>query len=414
MGNLQRFADILQKMQDIIGRDKWFSNIDTDLNLYIDNLPIILQYLKQNDIIDIKNNVDVNNILSLCIKNKKENYANITLKQRLDFYILLGFLKIESSAKYSLSSLEWDFFYNDNVAVTFVEKSISLFRYFKREDIKDKSMYIPSIRIFTGFYVYLILNLLNNEEFDIVKSYLNGKTISKINKIKFKNISYKNTMDSTYSKFYTKYFKHLTIDDVILIGESIFHETDNVWDILAINNIQYDNSVDDKLEKIKMVMIEKQIRDVTNDKIKEILRKNFNKNIRCSSNNSSDIIINNIGDINSNFLESAHVISISEVSTKCIDLINIRDEELSQIIELTGSNNNGMLIPFNYHKFYDNQYIELSTTEPKFILTEKGINSIETLKILGYTENHCIKKNKYDEIMYTLSEYKKLLNNINN
>lgn len=414
MNNLQRFADILQKMQDIIGSDKWFSNIDTDLNLYIDNLPIILEYIKKNDIIDIKNNADVNNILSLCIKNKKEKYANITLKQRLDFYILLGFLKIESRGKYSLSSLEWDFFYNDNVAVTFVEKSISLFRYFKREDIKDKSMYIPSIRIFTGFYVYLILNLLNNEEFDIVKSYLNGKTISKINKIKFKNISYKNTMDSTYSKFYIKYFKHLTIDDIILIGESISHETNNVWDTLTINNIQYDNSVYDKLEKIKMVMIEKQIRDVTNDKIKEILRKNFNKNIRCSSNNNSDIIINNIGDINSNFLESAHVISISEVSAKCINLINIRDEELSQIIELTGSNNNGMLIPFNYHKFYDNQYIELSMNEPKFILTQKGINSIETLKILGYTENHNIRKNKYDEIMNTISEYKKLLNNINN
>lgn len=412
MSNLQRLADILQKMRDIIDRDKWFSNIDTDLNLYIDNLPIILEYLKHNEIIDIKNNADVNDILLLCTKYKRNTYSIATLRQRLNFYVLLGFVEIKSTNKYSLSSLEWDFFYNDNVATTFVEKSISLFRYLKREDIKEKSIYIPSIRIFTGFYVYLILNLLNNEEFDVVKSYLNSETISRINKIKFKNISYTNTMDSTYNKFYIKYFKHLTIDDVILIGESIFHETNNVWDILAINNIQYDNSVDDKLEKIKMVMIEKQIRDVTNDKIKEILRKNFNKNIRCSSNNSSDIIINNIKDINSNFLESAHVISISEVSTKCIDLINIRDEELSQIIELTGSNNNGMLIPFNYHKFYDNQYIELSTTEPKFILTEKGINSIETLKILGYTENHCIKKNKYDEIMDTLSEYKKILDNI--
>lgn len=412
MSNLQRLADILQKMRDIIDRDNWFSNIDTDLNLYIDNLPIILEYLKHNEIIDIKNNADVNDILLLCTKYKRNTYSIATLRQRLNFYVLLGFVEIKSTNKYSLSSLEWDFFYNDNVATTFVEKSISLFRYLKREDIKEKSIYIPSIRIFTGFYVYLILNLLNNEEFYVVKSYLNSKTISRINKIKFKNISYTNTMDSTYNKFYIKYFKHLTIDDVILIGESIFHETNNVWDILAINNIEHDNSVDDKLEKIKMVMIEKQIRDVTNDKIKEILRKNFNKNIRCASNNSSDIIINNIKDINSNFLESAHVISISEVSTKCIDLINIRDEELSQIIELTGSNNNGMLIPFNYHKFYDNQYIELSTTEPKFILTEKGINSIETLKILGYTENHCIKENKYNDIMGTLSEYKKLLNNI--
>lgn len=417
MSNLEKFAKILTKMHDCISNKNWLSSIATSLDTYLKNLLKNREYLLCKEEINLCNEQDIIGLAKQFSDSKQPSNKPGKIIQRIYFYKLLGIFELKIKNIYIINKNNLTNLDYENVTNMFINEGICLFRSIIHNP-KIKNYHISAIRIFTGFYIYSLLRIMGRDEFNKLKLLLDEKVLIKINEIdsqKKSQITNDNwTLDNTYRDFFNNHFSEITLEDLEKIYSYIFIEIDNYWYLTNTNISKFFESTENTVQKIKKVYDERKFKDVADDEIKKILRSNFNSDVKKYSNNESDIKFEIDYTIDVAFLESAHIVPISEIKSLCDKLINKDEELLKRILDLLCSYHNGALIPMNYHKFYDNQYIELSMNEPKFILTQKGINSIETLKILGYTENHNIRKNKYDEIMNTISEYKKMLNSTNN
>lgn len=434
MPRLQRIAYILDRMYGVINKVNWFTNIDTSLYIFIDEIPIICNFLYQHENINTSNVVVVGEISRLCT-NDPTTFGRSALKQRLNFFVLLGLVIRNDVNIYSPRNLDLVYYTNDRIALTFIENSTLLFRDFNQFNTETKKNYSHILKMFAGFYVYLIWNLLGENEFRNIPLQNDGAR-SRINDI---NIV---TMRETYAEFCDRFFDHLDIDEVILIGYNLFNdelEFDNIENnkdvsVLEIRNIEnnqnvitpeiksIENNQDLNMQEIKtpetygsfeeeLKAEEAKNKNGTSDKdnFNTVFRKGFSEKLKEESKNISHILFDDKSEIDIVFLEAAHIIPVSDISTLRSDAKDKNNKILNDIIKLTRSTKNGVLIPFNYHKFFDKKYIELSKSENKFILTKVGEDNVSTLERLGFKNCHSLNKNKYDEIINTINEYDEML-----
>lgn len=417
MGNIQKFADILQKIYDSIDQKDWLSSIGTSLDTYLRDLIEKRNYFLSKSKIDLNDDNDVAEFLDKLSYRKNPSNKLGKIKQRIHFYELLGIFEWKDKNTYLINSDSLTNITYENAMNIFINEGIILLRSINLHGA-IKTMHLPAIKIFTGFYIYSLLRIIGREEFDNLKLLLKPNVRSKIDQIDSQKKSQikRNTwtLDNTYKYFFDNHFSVITLHDLEKIYSYIFIETQNYWYFNNENINKFLISSENIVKKIKKLYNERKFKDITDEEIKNALRFNFNNNLRKHSNDDSDIFLEINCKIDREFLESAHIIPISKIKSLCDQLIDKDEELLKKILGLLCSVSNGMLIPINYHNFYDNQYIDISRNEPKFILTEKGINSIASLKILGYTDNHYFKKNKYDEIIETIDKYQEISKGIIN
>ena len=111
--------------------------------------------------------------------------------------------------------------------------------------------------------------------------------------------------------------------------------------------------------------------------------------------------------------EAAHIIPVSDISDLILELENDNktEEDIKELLCRLLGEQNGILIPFNYHKLFDNNKILIDHQQKKFIINEElALEEKELIKnVYGFSENNKFKEKKFDEIKKIIEEYNSYL-----
>ncbi|MGL5590808.1 MAG: HNH endonuclease [Metamycoplasmataceae bacterium] len=120
---------------------------------------------------------------------------------------------------------------------------------------------------------------------------------------------------------------------------------------------------------------------------------NFRKIIIEAAAGVSEVNIDGHLDNELPLLEAAHIVSVKKIVKYVDQEISIKrdiPQEVVNNLEFLTSSANGMLIPFNYHKLFDNGYIKFSPKDRKFIPTNPKRKEI--IEFYGVSMDHEITK----------------------
>jgi len=133
-------------------------------------------------------------------------------------------------------------------------------------------------------------------------------------------------------------------------------------------------------------------KDIVKDQIKMILRTNFRTNLikyrKKNSDSVCDLSINKIISSNSSkwYIEAAHIVPVAKIADKIIKRYIKKREDINELIYFDedirkySNPKNGLLLPFNYHKFYDKQYFYFDS-KGKIIAKQKYENLLNEFGI---------------------------------
>ncbi|MGL4951163.1 MAG: HNH endonuclease signature motif containing protein [Mycoplasma sp.] len=416
----KRFDDIvslLDSFSELLGL-RWFTRHGTSIDTYWEDWNYYYEYYKTLDEIDCKNQDETKKIFEYVMSNMDKNIPNEDYdlpgryEQRITFWTLLGFLKRSSTYVYTLNEdvLKIDI---TNFSTFFINSGIDLIKKIKTNP-KLKTLYRSSLKVFIGFYLSLLFFTLNDDQINYILKNINKKTQHQFFQILEKKNIDKEIFKSTYLEFINNYFEdYLSFDSIISLTTRIINLDKIKSEDYIVNELVPEQNNDFFDDCCKLFESDNTIlKDATNSKLTKLLRDNFKKEL--NKDDSARLLINNKPTINTNLIEGAHIVPISEIK---IIINNIMKSNISIFAKREQINNihnkycketNGLLLPFNYHFLYDEGYISIDRDKKSFILTELGCeNEYEILNIYGFTTNNKIEDKKFDSIIRVLEEYEK-------
>ncbi len=408
MNELLVIAKAFDFMRKNINSSNWFSSLDTSLVVYWNNLNSVLNSYKIGDEIDI-NNIEDKNRIETVIFGEIKDYSNAPIRQRLDFWSLLGyFQKVgKRGMKYQLINNEYD--YNE-LARIFFSNGI------KNTRIIPSSEIVAQCRMFPGLVVYLFYTLLNDKEKQFVFDNVSKDTIIELeNKTKIKSSNGKRTIENdTYKKFVEAFIPNfnrkqlIELCEVILSGgiysiDDVVLTKDNEQDLINNLTAKIITTKDQKDERLRTKSV--------NQIIGEYARYKFADRV---SSTTSDLYIENNNQYEIMICEAAHIISKSEIVDKCLMIKD--DNKLSEFLSFTLSSINGIYIPYNYHKLFDDHYIELIDENGlfKFKIKDEFVDKADSLiNVYGFNENNYFNQEKSNKIRNLFNSYKEWNDKVN-
>lgn len=430
---IKEIANFFIFLQNKINVKDWFSCIGTSIYLYLNDLKKIKAKIKKGYCFNIEDKQQFRNMLDILeIKVKTNDDAKI--QQRLNYWILLGVVERLDTNNYQFKEVNID---ESNVLNIMINNGIYLM---SNHDIK---LNIPAIRILNGFFVYCIYLYFNKNIKNIIEL-CNDKTKIKLQEsIQLQKSKIKLSIDETYYEFVEKILNNIISKEFIIFfinkvtnnnystsfknnhnritNNTKNNNPNNVNNdkIANINNEEINNinqAIDDLYNQKNKINKEKKIDHLAQEIIK-ILRNGFSEKVK--SNHHSDLIINNF---NSDIIvlhEAAHVLSVSRIKNIIIKLLENNKQEMkekiNEIFQYGCNEDNGIFIPFNYHKMFDKDLIKIDWDNKKFVINEKITDqtTIRTIKeVYGFNENNKFKPRKFEKIRIHNEKYELILSNI--
>ncbi len=403
-------ADALNFMQDTIRNDNAYSNNGTsvvtywkDLEKFTDGRIRLGETVRTNDGSWFKYFEDI-------ISKQTTNPAKI--RQRLDLWTLLGVTKKIKSSEYEIISLNYP---KNNLGSAIINCGIkSLYSI----DPKEKGTFKTPTKIFGGLFVQLIYDKLGKETLaNEILPYLNDRLSKHILDHLEPKDSYKggNTFSEseTYRDLIANDFQSANLDTLVDIAKAIlekrnFINKDNEF-ITDLNELD-DQAIDYLLDIIESTPKTKQIS--LNEELSKAIRKGFGFNVKKEAQAKSDLQIRNVDNsITYSLCESAHVISVEEIKILLKENRENRSLLKSALSECLNTSN-GIYIPFNYHRMFDSNIIEIDWTEGKFVLCGDISESdrVQALNIWGFNNDNKFESKKFERMNKTHKRYLEIIN----
>ncbi|MGL4951585.1 MAG: HNH endonuclease signature motif containing protein [Mycoplasma sp.] len=410
--------NLLDSFSDLLGKE-WFTRHGTSVVTYWDDWDIYYDYYKTIHEFDSRNEEQTKALFEHIKSTTKKDLPNLNYnepgryKQRLVFWTYLKLLNRNSIHEYSLN--------DNNIQISDVDRGdyffttgIELLQKVKLSDENFKKLNSSSMKIFFGWYVRLLFDVLNDDEINYILENINDITkhqfsvVPKVNgKIK------KSICNVTYTDLIEKYFSNeRNIEAIFTLTDKIINLDKNKS---TINTEMEDNQFYDKFYKV-FANDNNDIKDMTNAKITNLLRANFKLNL--INDGCSSLIVNGSHVAITRLIEGAHIIPIWMIRNTMIDIMNmnttesVKKEKINSIYKTYCNIENGILLPFNYHYLFDEGFISIDIESKSFVLTELGRkNEFEIFNVYGFSSNNSINEKKFEKIKEIINAYNiKVLN----
>ena len=140
------------------------------------------------------------------------------------------------------------------------------------------------------------------------------------------------------------------------------------------------------------------------------IRSKFSNNFQSED---SDILIDDRSNYDLSLFENSHIFPIFKIKDQIEKYKNglISIKQLEKLLILTTNENNGIKIPFNYHKLFDKNLIKIDWECGKFVFSsDLDENKKQNLiKIFGFNINNKFKEQRFKNIKKNYEEILKLI-----
>ena len=382
---LLKFKEYFEYMYNRIRKDKWFTNLGTSIEYYIEKFKSNQDNFINREIIDLNNEENILFFKDVWLSKKPK--SKVPYRQFMSLLVSLNIYENIKSKRWKIK--------NSNLSFNreFYINQWSRFNNTYTESKGDAS----ALRIIYGFLIYSVFRVIGVNDFKLLCDNLDEKISKKLiesyftRKVKNNHLSY----ETTYSKFYDKYFSDLDVNELIKIFDVIKNGVDYIYndnfDEELENNFQNINNeltlINKKVDLINKICEQNEFqlkKETIRSKITKIVRYKFSNFLK---NEKSHFYIENKLFDKIDLTESAHIISVQEIVDKIIDN-KYKNKDIEKIIKNYTFTNNGIQIPFNYHKLYDMGYINFSKEFKSFEPTEKGRENIDYILKFGFNRNN--------------------------
>ncbi len=401
---LLKFKEYFEYMYNRIRKDKWFTNLGTSIEYYIEKFKSNQDNFINREIIDLNNEENILFFKDVWLSKKPK--SKVPYRQFMSLLVSLNIYENIKSKRWKIK--------NSNLSFNreFYINQWSRFNNTYTESKGDAS----ALRIIYGFLIYSVFRVIGVNDFKLLCDNLDEKISKKLiesyftRKVKNNHLSY----ETTYSKFYDKYFSDLDVNELIKIFDVIKNGVDYIYndnfDEELENNFQNINNeltlINKKVDLINKICEQNEFqlkKETIRSKITKIVRYKFSNFLK---NEKSHFYIENKLFDKIDLTESAHIISVQEIVDKIIDN-KYKNKDIEKIIKNYTFTNNGIQIPFNYHKLYDMGYINFSKEFKSFEPTEKGRENIDYILQCGFNRNNKFTDEKSEEIKNIVNSFLK-------
>ena len=410
-------------MKNQMKTKSWLSVLGTSILTYFKEINNIQDLRLQATTINLKDNENIKILLKVIFgdnHNKSEKTAK--LKQRFYFWTLIGVTRCVNDNQYIF---EDNFEITNNNILTFlINNGIRLIN--SEVDVKLR----PIVKVFCGFIVYVSYRIIDQLSFKKIVDNLNEGTKTKIDKIlSIQPSRTKPTIEnSTFDPFFEYFCNDWTIEDLMYLYDCILENKKWENSRIKILSRSYDDyifmskSTDDVINKIieewNEIKNKKTIGKCFNaiDWLKSQIRYNFSTKIKNNSEDGDLVFLDGTSNQNKLVLyEVAHVLSVAETKDIFLKAHGKCNDYLREILQICRSDENGLYIPFSYHKLFDNGYIKIDWNQGKFVLNTTDEQEISAVvNIYGFNENNKFRAEKFEDMKVQKRNYDKIIDLINN
>lgn len=401
--NIQKIIDFIEFLYKNNLQKKWFTMHGTSIYLYTQQINLLTNNFKFGEVWK-KNELlnKINLILNENTKNIKKDVGSRN-SQRLTYWEYLNiFEKIDKNTYKYVYDPNINYFNNNY----FINRGIYW--------IHNNSSPSPLKAIFNGFSIYLIYKTLGKDEFNNIVQNIKSDAAYKIHEsLEIKKSGEKQIDNSTFHNLYQNFFSNFSTYNLMeFIDNVLKNETYNLNDNSNINN--NDNDYDENiLNMIKNVLNVEDLKtyDRSLEKMIMNIRSKFSNNFQSED---SDILIDDRSNYDLSLFENAHIFPIFKIKDQIEKYKNglITIKQLEKLLILTTNENNGIKIPFNYHKLFDKNLIKIDWECGKFVFSsDLDENKKQNLiKIFGFNINNKFKEHRFKNIKKNYEEILKLIN----
>ncbi len=400
--NIQKIIDFIEFLYKNNLQKKWFTMHGTSIDLYTQQINLLTNDFQFGEVLEKDKLLNkINLILNKNTKNIKKDVGPRN-SQRLTYWEYLNiFEKIAKNTYKYVYDPNINYFNNNY----FINRGINL--------IHNNPSPSPLKAIFNGFSIYLIYKTLGNDEFNNVVQNIKSDAVYKIlESLKIKKSGKKQIDNSTFRNLYQKFFLNFSTYNLIeFIDNVLNNKTYNLNDNSNINN--NDNDYDENiLNMIKNVLNVEDLKtyDRSLEKMIMNIRSKFSNNFQSED---SDILIDDRSNYDLSLFENAHIFPIFKIKDQIEKYKNglISIKQLEKLLILTTNENNGIKIPFNYHKLFDKNLIKIDWECGKFVFSsDLDENKKQNLiKIFGFNINNKFKEQRFKNIKKNYEEILKLI-----
>lgn len=375
---------------------KWFTMHGTSIYMYTQQINLLKENFKFGDILSKNNLLDkINSILNQNTKSIKENIGPRN-SQRLTYWEYLNIFQKTNKNTYK-------YIYNPNINYLgmsyFIDRGIYL--------IHKISQPSPLKSIFNGFAIYLIYKTIGVKQFYNIIMDIHDDAANKILKaLQVKKSGDRQIDNSTYHDLYINYFSTFNTNDLLkFIDNVINQEYNSIYHSNNDDDDDFPNTILDILNKENLKTYDSSL-----EKMIINIRNKFSNNLQ---NHNDDILIDNISNYNLTLFEKAHIFPIfkikNEIEKYKKGLITI--EQLEKLLNLTCNENNGIKIPFNYHKLFDKNLIEIDWINGKFVFSSNLDDNTKQnlIKVFGFNINNKFNEKRFQKIKKNYENILKLI-----
>lgn len=402
---LLKLKECFEYMYDRVGYKKWFSNLGTSLEYYIRKFKNNEAEFLKKKIIDLNLESDKNFLKKIWLPKKPKSTA--PFRQFMSLLVSLDIFKNIGESKWEINN------YNIRINKNSLINQWSKFNY---SYIKNEGL-ASSLRIIYGFMIYLSYRVIGKNDFILLCENLNNEISEKLKKTYFIKSDKMNhlSFETTYADLYDKYFNDVDRNELLkvfrVIKEHVTYYSDDEFDkeiSTILDNVEEKEKLIDKKNRLideiyndEKFYFKKQS---INSKINKIVRYKFSSFLKSQENH---FYINDKLFDNKNLTESAHIISVEDIVDKIIQKKK-NNEDIMELLKNFTLENNGVQIPFNYHKLYDDDYIGFSIDYKKFIPTKKGEENIRYVIDCGFNINNYFSEEKVNDIEQIVKLFKNI------
>ncbi len=387
----------------------WLVRKDTGWSKYISDLINAYRLLEVGDVVNILNEEDYLKF------NTRISNKEVTREQAFEFYTLIGAFELINDNNYRfINRVDFD--------ENFIDYFFETITYKYSNNLFGKNTLYKMVH---GLILYSIWRMIGSDAlYEIINDNNTNENVRTGVISCFDGPELNNFNNETYRRFFENYIENrFALEDIehivecLINGDEYNHHTATI-DINAIENqdlqpidiINNDATIRNILSNNDSAQLNKKsIRQVLSNK----LRAGYATRVKAVTNGTCDLRINNLY-ISERLTEVAHIYSVENMVDQLIDF---KDNDLivNNIIEIAHDVNNALVLPFNYHKLYDSNIINIDYENGRFNLNNNlNNNELDCARnVWGFNDNNFIEPNKMQRIIRTKNRIDEIIENIN-